>query len=138
MWVDDEFDLFSRAVCAAAKRGAVKVLMCGDRLWTDALTVRKWVAVLPPNALVIHGAARGADTIAGEVARQEGLEVEAHRADWDVLGKAAGPIRNREMLDRLPDFVVAFHADLSKSKGTADTVREARRRGILVYVVSGS
>ena len=36
------------------------------------------------------------------------------------------------MLDQKPDLVLAFHDDLGKSRGTADTVGEAKRRGIPV------
>lgn len=57
-----------------------------------------------------------------------GFPVERYPADWERYGKRAGPIRNRKMLDQGPDLVVAFGGD----KGTADCVREARRRGIAV------
>ena len=37
--------------------------------------------------------------------------------------------------DLEPRLVIAFHHDLSKSKGTADTVQEAKKRGIKVIVI---
>ncbi len=49
-------------------------------------------------------------------------------AKWETYGKAAGPIRNREMLLNLPALVVAFPG----GKGTADMVRQAERAGIPV------
>ena len=53
-------------------------------------------------------------------------------------GKAAGPIRNREMLrDGGPEMVAAFHTDLSQSKGTLDMVRIARSAGVPVKVFNG-
>jgi len=56
-------------------------------------------------------------------------------AHWDEYGRAAGPIRNRQMLDKgWADAVVAFHLNLDESKGTADMVREARKRGLPVWV----
>lgn len=116
------------------------ILCCGDREWSNFDVVYRELAALPPGTKIVHGACRGADTIAGIVARDLGLPVQGIPADWDKwrrLGrpKAAGPIRNREMLDKKPDLVLAFHDDLSRSRGTKDAVEEARRRGIPVKVV---
>jgi len=56
-------------------------------------------------------------------------------ADWDKHGKAAGPIRNTEMIeDGRPDVVIAFTYDLPSSKGTADTVKKAKKAHIPVFV----
>lgn len=113
----------------------MKVLVCGDRNWTDQAAIYKRLALLDMSTVVIHGAARGADVLAGDVASRLGFRVVAVPADWDLHGKSAGIIRNRKMLDMKPELVIAFHMDLSKSKGTADTVREARRRGIPAEVI---
>ena len=58
------------------------------------------------------------------------------RAEWQRYGKGAGPRRNDNMLNEHPALVIAFHNDLAKSKGTADTVRKAQKRGIAVRVVT--
>ena len=124
----------------------MKVLVCGDRNWTDKEAVRSWLDKLQDWGYdtVIEGEARGADTIAREIAEELGMQVlnrdcntRGFPAQWTKYGKSAGPIRNREMLDRKPDLVLAFHADLSKSRGTADTVREAKRRGIETIIEDG-
>lgn len=53
-------------------------------------------------------------------------------ADWVTLGKAAGPIRNQQMLDEAkPDWVVAFPG----GNGTADMVRRARKAGVKIVEV---
>lgn len=115
----------------------MKVLICGDRHWTDRELIRSWLSKLQDwrYDTVLEGKANGADSIAGEEAKRMGMTVLEFPAEWEKYGRAAGPIRNRQMLDQLPDFVVAFHDDLSKSRGTADTVKEARKRGIEVMVV---
>jgi len=116
----------------------MRVLICGDRNWTNRDSIRSWIAKLQDWGYdtVIEGAARGADRIAGEEAAKANLKVIWVPADWDKYGRAAGPIRNRVMLDMSPDLVLAFHNDLGKSKGTADTVREAERRNIRTIVVT--
>lgn len=62
----------------------------------------------------------------------------SHPADWNKYGKVAGPIRNSEMLKLHPDIdlVLAFHDDLSESKGTRDMVHKAQKAGIEVWVTS--
>jgi hypothetical protein len=113
----------------------VRVLVCGDRNWMDRKKIEDRLLKLPVNTVVIEGEASGADSLARDVAREIGLSVLEFPADWKKHGKAAGPIRNRQMLDQKPDLVIAFHPDLTKSRGTADTVREAKRRGIPVEVI---
>jgi hypothetical protein len=112
------------------------VLVCGDRNWKNRDKILARLYELEGDVTVIHGACRGADNLAGEVAISLGYKVRRFPADWDKHGVAAGPIRNREMLDQQPHLVIAFHSNLSSSRGTADTVAEARRRGIPVEVIS--
>lgn len=111
------------------------VLVCGSRSVTrDAIpSMREELGVLPKGTVVIHGDARGADRLAAEVAESLGLWVEAYPAAWQVYGRRAGMIRNRVMLARKPDLVLAWWD--GESAGTADTLREARRRGIAVRVL---
>jgi len=58
-------------------------------------------------------------------------------ADWKSYGKGAGPIRNQLMLDEgKPDLVLAFHNDISSSRGTADMIRRAKKHGISYEIIS--
>lgn len=84
--------------------------------------------------MVIEGGAKGADTIAYDESERIGMVVQVYPARWDLYGRAAGPIRNHAMLEENPDLVLAFHSDITKSKGTFDTIREAKRRGIPVIL----
>lgn len=84
---------------------------------------------------VIHGGARGADTLAGEWALSWHIPVLVFPADWKKHGKAAGPIRNQQMLDEgKPDVVIAFPG----GRGTADMIRRAKAAGIEVLEVTRS
>lgn len=114
------------------------VVVCGDRTWTDYNAIYFELAALPKGTTIVHGACRGADMIAGVAARDLGLPVKEFPADWEKYGRAAGPIRNREMLSLCPDLVLAFHDDLNPSRGTKNTVEEARRRGIPAKLVSST
>jgi hypothetical protein len=112
-----------------------RVLVCGDRNWTNAGVIRARLQRLPSPVVIVHGAARGADSMAGEIAQQLGFGVEDHPAKWKLYGRGAGPLRNQAMLDSGVDLVLAFHNDLSRSKGTADMVRRARAAGVKVEVI---
>jgi len=113
----------------------MRVLVCGDRNWGDKELIRTIIRNIMPDE-VITGGARGADSLAYECCKEDGFTVTKIDAKWEKYGRAAGPIRNREMLDKKPVLVLAFHDDLFRSKGTIDTVDEAKRRGIKVQVVT--
>lgn len=120
-------------------------LICGDRNWTDRWLITSWLTSLwnCGYTKIIEGEARGADSIAREEAEKIGFEIlnrneDTHGfpAEWDKYGKAAGPIRNIEMLDiGNPDLVLAFHNDIMNSKGTKHMIAQARRRWIKVTLV---
>tara|TARA_Y100000310_G_scaffold244963_1_gene249880 strand:+ start:4034 stop:4294 length:261 start_codon:yes stop_codon:yes gene_type:complete len=75
----------------------------------------------------------GADQMARQVCTELGIKVERFPADWHLYGRAAGVLRNQQMLDEgKPDLVLAFHDELESSKGTADMVRRAKKAGVEV------
>lgn len=115
----------------------MKVLVTGDRNWNNWASVWRSLRGLGPLTEIVHGGARGADSMCAYVANKLGYTVHEHKAKWDLYGKAAGPLRNQEMLDKHPNIglCLAFHDDLAHSKGTADMVRRARAKGIPVNVI---
>jgi hypothetical protein len=112
-----------------------RVLMCGDRDWQDEFIVS--LILDSGRWMVIDGAARGADSIAHSQARSHKHSTKRFAAKWGEHGKAAGPVRNQQMIDEgRPSVVIAFHDDIQNSKGTKDMVERAKKRNIPVYVVS--
>jgi hypothetical protein len=108
----------------------MRILICGDRRWTDKAALDAYVAQLPADAVVITGGARGADTMAFFAATARGMKTIVFVADWKRYGRAAGPIRNRRMLEARPDVVAYAHDDLESSKGTKNMVELARKAGV--------
>ena len=103
-----------------------RILICGDRNYKDWMQVREYLDTVSRTAIIIHGGARGADSIAGNLAIYLNMKVIKYPADWDKYGRAAGILRNQQMLDEgHPDLVVYFHKDLENSKGTKDMVTRA-------------
>lgn len=114
----------------------MRLLVCGDRNWTDRDAVRARLGLLhdqPGLSAVIHGAARGADRLAGEWARDNDVRELAYPADWATLGRRAGMVRNAMMLAQgKPNAVLAFHDNIAASRGTKNMVDRAIRGGIPV------
>ena len=116
----------------------MRVLVCGSRDWNNKEIIRREFLRLKPDVL-IEGEAKGADRQSREVAEEiGGIDVHPHRAKWEEYGNAAGPIRNQEMLDQEQpiDLVLAFHDDLTHSRGTKDMVKRAMMANIPVEVIS--
>ena len=107
-------------------------LICGGRHFTDweemGTALDGLVHHFGKPDTVIHGGAAGADTLAGMWAVARGIRTEVFEADWS-LGKAAGMIRNQEMIDHgKPTIVIGFEG----GKGTSDMMERARRAEIAV------
>lgn len=116
----------------------LRILITGSRHWRDRDTIRRaivdtidrWTADGGCGYVtVVHGGARGADTIAGEIARELRCVVEVHPADWQRYGRAAGPIRNAEMVALGADVCLAWHRGC---------MRLAEQAGIPVKVYEGA
>lgn len=95
-----------------------------------------------PVELLLHGGARGADTLAGQAAELLGWPEQVMRAEWNRYGCAAGPIRNRQMLQAACRHAAAARAEvlvlgLPGGNGTEDCLRQARmlrRAGALLRI----
>ncbi len=112
----------------------MRVIVCGSRRWHDRQLIADRLGDLPPDSVVVHGCARGADRIAGEEAQKWGLRVDEFPADWERDGKAAGFIRNQRMADAGADLCIAFWD--GRSSGTKHMMERARQAGIPVEVVT--
>lgn len=110
----------------------LRVLVCGGRDYTDADTLYAALDALPQPLIIIHGAARGADTLAGLWAESRSQPQMPFPARWSEYGRAAGIYRNIEMLESgEPDLVIAAPG----GRGTAHMVKIARAAGVQVNVL---
>jgi hypothetical protein len=116
----------------------MRVLVCGGRTFSDAELLCGMLNHLKerfPDISIIHGAARGADQLAGAWAHENNVSCVAFPANWDAYGRSAGHVRNGEMLSRgKPDLVVAFPG----GRGTANMIEQATQAGVKVINVAGT
>lgn len=119
----------------------IAIIACGSRHWTDSVIVGEALSAMRTQTqflTLIHGGAPGADTLAahwGSVTL--GVRVIAIPALWTVFDRAAGPIRNTEMLCLLEavraDFkcVLGFKDGFSPGRGggTEDMIAQSAVAG---------
>lgn len=112
------------------------VIICGGRNFNNLDAVMRFLDMLHAIhgfTLVIHGDAKGADWCADRWATKNRLPIERFPAHWKLHHNAAGPIRNRQMLDEAkPELVIAFPG----GSGTADMMRQAREAKVEVIDLS--
>lgn len=115
----------------------MKVLVCGGRDFEKFHILERVLDVVHKDgriSLIIEGGAEGADKLAFDYAYMNLIPSMRFPANWHKYKKAAGPIRNQQMLDEgKPDLVVAFPT--KNSQGTWDMIRRAEKAGIKIIVV---
>lgn len=126
----------------------MRVLICGGRDFNDwdffrdkieEIALKRFPRMEPDEygnflykVKIISGGAKGADALAMTWAAVNWSGYEEYKADWKKHGKAAGPIRNQQMLDEgKPELVIAFPG----GRGTADMVGRAKKAGIEVIMI---
>lgn len=121
-----------------------KVAVTGSREYADKSAIKYGLehiyGIVGPFHLLV-GDATGADALALEFHGEDHSTV--FYADWDQHGRAAGPLRNREMLDAGARYLVAFvetctcprYGGTHATHGTQDCINAARERDIPVLAV---
>jgi len=110
----------------------VRVIIAGSRTFgprrEEVLTA---IDAVRPAAIseVVSGCAPGVDKIGEEWAANHGIHVRRFPADWDTNGKAAGPIRNREMARYAEVLILVWDGT---SHGSADMKRVAQKVGLRI------
>lgn len=112
----------------------MRILVTGSRDWHSQDTIRMALEEVRRGhhrPVLLHGdCPTGADAMADQIWREWGLPVQTFPADWKKHGRAAGPIRNQEMVNTGPDVCLAFPK--GASRGTRGCIRMARKAGIEV------
>ncbi len=117
-----------------------RCIIAGSRDFTDYECFKRAVlAVLPEKTEIISGHARGTDSMAELLAEELGWPLRVFPADWKRYGRAAGPIRNRQMAvfaaEEGNGILIAFLK--GGSRGTTGMIDIARKYNItsIVYDV---
>lgn len=118
----------------------MRTIIAGSRDITDYnrlnellnLTQDTWREREIPITEVVCGCALGVDTLGERWAHEHGIPVKRFPADWKKYGRAAGPIRNKQMADYAV-ALIAFKRD-KVSKGTDNMIKQAQAKGLMIIV----
>lgn len=110
----------------------MRIAIVGSRDYSHLDEVRQFVWEQERTTVIISGGAAGVDRAAVDEARRLHMPYEVYLPDWNVHGRAAGPIRNRVIVEA-SDEVVAFWD--GRSRGTKSTIDMARAKGKPVRVI---
>lgn len=119
----------------------MRVAIVGSRTFTDwpifceHVTRELWNPLADSDGPheIISGGASGADALAKRYAESRGWPYTEFPADWEKWGKAAGLIRNRDIV-RAADRVIAFWD--GESRGTAHTIATAKTEAVPVTIIN--
>lgn len=118
-------------------------IVCGGRHFDDeellTKTLDKYYKKKGNGHLkIVSGHASGADVLAEHWAKMHAVPLIVIPADWNKYGRAAGPIRNREMLgfiireSKNPEIIAFWDG---KSRGTKNMISQGEKVGVNVRKV---
>jgi hypothetical protein len=110
----------------------MRCIIAGSRGFRDKELLQSVMEEFNQITEVVSGGAKGADHIGEWWAIENNIPIKRFIPNWDLYGRAAGPIRNGEMA-KYADLLVVFWD--GESRGTADMVAQMRRDGKQAIVV---
>ncbi len=114
--------------------GFKRVLIAGSRDFNNYNLVKEVIDSLQKDikiGTIISGTARGADSLGEQYANENNISLERYPANWDLHGKSAGYIRNKQMAE-VADVLVAFW---NGSNGTKNMIDLAKAKNIKVIII---
>lgn len=110
---------------------ALQIKLTKEWVFKQLDHMRFYLAEDNSEITIISGGAEGPDSWAAEWADSGKYNLKVFYADWKTHGKAAGPIRNTQIVEAA-DRLIAFWD--GKSRGTLDSITKAQNKGIVVEV----
>jgi hypothetical protein len=110
------------------KQNYIRLAVVGSRSFDDywRLCIKLDKIARDTGIVIVSGGAKGADKLAERYANARGLELHVFPAHWDMFGKKAGMMRNREIIQNC-DGLIAFWDGVSE--GTANIIGLAKKAG---------
>jgi hypothetical protein len=110
----------------------MKVIIAGGRDFTSFNIVQDAIKASGFEITeVVSGKAKGVDTLGEIYALGANIPVVGFPADWNKNGRAAGPMRNKEMAEYADALIAVWDG---VSKGTANMIMQARRNRLEVFI----
>lgn len=78
------------------------------------------------------GEAKGPDSMGKMYALERGWKIRSFPAEWDLYGKSAGPIRNKEMAEQATHCICFWDG---QSRGTKNMIELAKQYNLKLRIV---
>lgn len=123
----------------------IRLLIAGSRTFTDYQTLKEITDAAireikekyrHTRIVIVTGGADGTDEAAIHYALKSGYPYKVFLPDWKQYGRAAGPIRNKEMLNYILEgipYLLAFWN--GESRGTKNMINITEKAGVPITVV---
>lgn len=110
----------------------MRTIIAGSRGVTNYECVLYAVFLSPITITqIISGTARGADRLGEQYAIENNIELAQFPADWELYGRKAGFLRNKEMANNADALIALW---MGGSKGTKHMIDIATKKGLEVFV----
>lgn len=126
----------------------IKIIIAGSRKFSDFTTMTNIIdhilnlyvyrrGFYENGIEIICGMAKGADLLGKQYAEQNGYDVKCFPANWDLYGKSAGFIRNKQMAEYASSIqgygaLIVFWD--GSSKGTKNMIELAKEYNLKTFV----
>ena len=111
----------------------MRLVVTGGRFWnrqSETYAFLDQIDLEEGVSLLIHGGAKGADSLCAKWAETRGINTLRFDPDWDTQGRSAGKNRNQDMIDSgHPDGIAIFPGE----SGTKDMTRRAKAAGLKTW-----
>ena len=114
----------------------LKVVIAGYRNFDNYYVLKEYVDACltefeQQEFTIISGHCKGVDLMGERYAKEKGYSLEIYPADWKKYGRAAGPIRNKQMAENT-DILIAFTCD--KATGTKNMISNAKKLDKKIFI----
>lgn len=114
----------------------VKLIIAGGRDFDDYDLLEKecgnLLEDLDQPVEIVCGKAKGADSLGEQYAEENELDIKSFYPDWKKYGRAAGPVRNKEMAKYATHLLAFWNGE---SRGTKSMINLAKQQGLEVKVI---
>ncbi len=115
-----------------------RIIVAGCRSFDDyellSKTLDSFLQIYDYDMEIVSGTCRGADLLGEQYAREHNLCCKRFPAQWDRFGKAAGPIRNKQMAEYATGLVAFWDGNKVRS-GTYNMICVATKLGLAVSAI---
>lgn len=129
------FKKINKTLVSTNKTKPRNIVFSGCRNFNDYKFIKSTLdsIIKNKNFKILVGDATGVDSLIVRYAKENKIPYQIFKADWDLYGKSAGPIRNRQMIE-LANGLIAFWD--GKSRGTKNAIDEANKKGIKLKIIN--